>query len=53
MFTRTKAKLLAMWGEATIFWDPLPYPPNDVKLTSWKDVGRAFVEDVKEALDKN
>lgn len=52
MFTRTKAKLLAMLAESTIFWDPAPYPPNDLKLTGWKDVGKAFVEDVKEALNK-
>jgi hypothetical protein len=51
MFTRTKEKLLVMWAELTIYWDPLPYPPDDVKFTDWKDVGRAFIKDIKEILN--
>ena len=53
MFKRTKKTLLVMLGESTIFWDPFPYPPKDVKMTGWKDLGRAFIEDVKEALNKD
>ena len=53
MFKRTKETLNLMWAETTIFWDPFPYPPKHVKVTGWKDLGRAFVEDVKEALNKD
>lgn len=52
MFKRTKETLNVMWAESTIFWDPFPYPPKE-KMTGWKDLSRAFIEDVREALDKD
>ena len=52
MFTRTKDKLLEMWSEIIIFRDPLPYPPKGEKTTGLKDVGKAFLNDIKDALGK-
>jgi len=52
MFTRTKSTLLKIWAESTIMWDPAPSPLDGRQWTGMRDVGKAFIEDVKEALGK-
>ncbi len=52
MFTRTKEKLLEMWGEIIILRDPAPCPLNGERTTGLKDVGKAFIKDIKDALGK-